>query len=108
MNDKLDQLMIAINIYNQNHPVKLDYGSMIANVSFDGYLDIVKYLKNMGGDIRRNNDLPFRLASMNGKLEVVKYLVENGADIHAMNDQALRAAEENGHYDVFTYLKQYI
>jgi hypothetical protein len=97
---KLDQVMIAVNISDQELP----YGSMLSNASYDGLLDIVKYLKQIGTDIRYRNDLPVRLASMNGKLDVVKFLVENGSNIHAMDDQSLRAAEENGHTDIVNYI----
>ena len=47
--------------------------------SYNGHLDVVKYLVSQGADIRADNDEAVRWASFNGHLEVVKYLVSQGA-----------------------------
>ena len=73
-----------------------------------GYLDVVKYLVEQGGDIHANNNYALRLASNNGHLNVVKYLVENGADISAKNYQALEWAKESMYTKVAEYLESII
>ncbi|PVU88970.1 hypothetical protein BB559_005283 [Furculomyces boomerangus] len=80
--------------------------SILGVVSSKGNLEFVKYLVENGADIRTNNDVAFRSASLNGHLDVVKYLVDNGADIHANNDSALRLAAKYGYLDVVKYLVQ--
>jgi len=61
-------------------------------------------LVSQGADIHAANDLSVRYASYNGHLNVVKYLVSQGADIHAENDHAVRGASSYEHLDVVAFL----
>jgi hypothetical protein len=74
--------------------------------SYDGYLEVVKYLVENGADIHANNGYALKYASQHGYLEVVKFLVENGADIHVGNDCALRCASF-GRLDIVKYLVEH-
>lgn len=83
-----------------------------------GHLEIVKYLIEIGKDIKHRrriniharNEYGFRSASQNGHLELVKYLIELGKDegkeidIHREGDYAFRKACENGHLSVAEWL----
>jgi hypothetical protein len=69
-----------------------------------GYLDIVKYMIELGADVHIFEVNPVMLASSGGHLDVVKYLAEKGLDIHACGDEALISACRSGHLDVVKYL----
>ena len=58
-----------------------------------------------GANIHDDNDEAIRWASFNGHLEVVKFLINKGANIHARNDWALRYASYYDHLEVVKYLK---
>ncbi len=52
------------------------------SASYEGHLEVVKYLKSVGADIHaktNNGYTPLNVASRNGHLEVVKYLKSVGA-----------------------------
>ncbi len=96
------------------------------------YLDIIKFLSEIGVDVwsqteyilysaSANGDYPMvkyvlengqpceyitalQNASGNGHLEIVKLLVEKGADIHYSDEIALRFAAEEGHTNIVKYL----
>ena len=62
--------------------------------SYNGHLDIIKYLLVNGADINSNNNFrgkipetPLYVASQNGKLDIVKYLFDNGADINSISNK---------------------
>ena len=89
-----------------------------------------EYLVSVGADVHADINFAVRLASEKGYLDVVKYLVELGeqgspiqparidnsvavvtrdkvsvgADIHSNNDYAIRYASQQGHLDVVKYL----
>ena len=69
--------------------------------SYNGYLDIVKYLQKLGAGISTD---ALEEASRNGHLEIVKYLVEFGAKISA---DALKEASRNGHLEIVKYLVEF-
>lgn len=72
--------------------------------SYNGHLDILKFLIKNGADIHCWDDSPLRNASYRGHLEVVKFLIENGANIHACDDQSLITAIREEHYEVVKFL----
>ena len=106
--DDLDEMLILMIEGNSLKGVKLlhqkganihtDYGVKYA--SQNGYLDILKYLVENGGNVQH----AFRDASDNGHLDLVKYLASKGANIHANNNYALTVAAQKGHLDVVKYL----
>ena len=68
-----------------------------------GNLERVKEIIS-GEDIHADAERALRYASWNGEIEVVKYLIEQGADIHALDDRALRSASNYGHLEIVQYL----
>ena len=55
--------------------------------SYNGDLEIVKYLVSLGADIRSNNDYTVQWASANDHIQVVKYLCEAGANISKISEK---------------------
>jgi ankyrin repeat protein len=52
----------------------------------------VKEAINLGADIHRSEDYPFRLACRHGNLEIMQLLYDLGANVNASNGSALRHA----------------
>lgn len=97
---RLDHVMISV---NKGVDVET-MGSGIRYASSEGYLDIVKYLVTMGGNVNYRKDYAIRSASKNNYFDIVKYLVENGADIHTKNDDPLIWASINGNLNMVKFL----
>ena len=76
--------------------------------SYNGHLEVVKYLMSLPGNIdpSADNNYAIRWASRNGHLEVVKYLMSlpGNIDPSANNNAAIRWASEKGHLEVVKYL----
>jgi ankyrin repeat protein len=70
-----------------------------------GYLDIVKYFKEVGKSLVDGRNYSLRCAAGNGHLEMVKYLHANGADVkdYTYNYNAVNMASMYGHLDVVKY-----
>ena len=98
---RFDHVIIALKIGSDIHK-KSDYGLRIA--SWNGHLEIVKYLISQGADIHANDDRALKWAIEMGQDEVVKFLIEKGANIHTNDDEALRWASYHGHLDMVKYL----
>ena len=100
-NKNLDHAIISLNLGANIH-ANDDYA--LRSASYNGYLDIVRYLVSKGAIIHARNDYGLIWASLRGHIDVVKYLVGVGANIHAQDDAALRWASGNGHLDIVKYL----
>ncbi|QTG98974.1 ankyrin repeat domain-containing protein [Wolbachia pipientis] len=87
-------------------------GTALGIAAQNGYLEIVKILKEKGADINAvdyNKDTPLHLAAQNGYLEIVKILKEKGADINAVDynkDTPLHLAAQNGYLEIVKILKE--
>lgn len=72
-----------------------------------GYLDIAKWLYQLGVDIHAQNDRAFRVACSEDNLNVAKWLYQlGGVAIHAHDDFAFRVACYYGHDNVAEWLLQ--
>jgi ankyrin repeat protein len=76
----------------------------LIEASDGGHLDIVKYLVERGADVSAQRNQALIHASRKGRLDIVKYLAENGADVSARDNQALVHASRNGYLDIVKYL----
>ncbi|EAY04433.1 hypothetical protein TVAG_396190 [Trichomonas vaginalis G3] len=79
--------------------------------SYNGHLEIVKYLIGIGFDkncqYKLNGSKAIHFASQNGHLEVVKYLISIGANPKEKDNDGwspIHAASQNGHLEVVKYL----
>ena len=89
----------------ENKPVvQLSLDHALRSVSFNGHLEIVKYLVELGADVHTYNDYPLSEASGKGHLELLKYLVEKEVDIHVNDDDALKQASMFGSLEMVKYL----
>jgi len=77
----------------------------LKQASYEGHLNVVKYLVSKGADIHAGDDESLRWASYEGHLNVVKYLVSKGANVEAWDDWALQWAKVNNHTYVVNYLE---
>lgn len=57
-----------------------------------------------GANIHARSDYALKWSSYNGHIEIVKFLIEKGTNIHPDNDYALRLSSYNGHFEVVKYL----
>lgn len=90
---------------SENNLLSIDVNAALIASAIKGYLDVMKFLIEVGGaDPRYNYDEPLKVASSKGQLEVVKYLVDKGADIHTTSEYPLRWASNKGYLDVVKYL----
>lgn len=84
---------------------------LLKNIATNGYLDILKYIFELGNKkddlfdcfIIDKNDMLIT-SSGNGHLEMVIFLTERGANIRTNNDYAIRWASYNGHLEIVKYL----
>ena len=80
------------------------------SIAEDDRLDIVKYLKEQGTDIRTSDEdgvTPLHRATRCGRLDVVKDLIEQGADIKISDNNGstpLHWAAQYGKLDIVKYL----
>ena len=65
-------------------------------------------IEEYGANIHYDDEYALQWASFNGHLEVVKYLVKKGANIHTRNDRCLMCASDNGHLEIVDYFKNLI
>ena len=81
--------------------------------SYNGHLDVVRYLVEQGADIEKAvdyGDTPLIWASAEGPLEVVRYLLEQGADVNKTNDSgstSLHMAAYHGNLEMAKLLMVY-
>jgi len=73
-----------------------------------GYVDIVKLLLDAGANVHAISDTALRWASYHGHTEVVKLLLDDGADVHIYGDEPLRYAIRNGHSNIVKIIKDHI
>jgi len=66
---------------------------------FDSF-DVIKYLVEIGADVRYINDTSLLFACKWGTLETVKFLIKNGADIAAQDNSPLEYACTKGNLDI--------
>jgi ankyrin repeat protein len=85
---------------NKNIDVNLNNNFAIRAASFNGHLEVVKYLVDNGADVNGG----IESASKNGQFEILKYLVENGADVNHDGGWIIVEASMNGHLEVVKYL----
>lgn len=67
-------------------------------------IEIVRFLVNIGADVRYDNDLALRISSELGFYEIVRFLVIMQSDVNAFNGDALISACQNGHTKVVEFL----
>lgn len=82
-----------------------DYNELLCVASFQGNLQLVKYLiekKNV--DISYNDYTAMCIAADNNQIDVIKYFLECGANIEADNYYMLRTACNEGYFDLVKYL----
>src|SRR5579872_5781423 len=72
---------------------------LCVNVAFEGYLNILMYLRNNGCDW---NSSTCSNAALNGHLEVLKWARENGCD---WNSYTCTYAARNGHLEVLKWAR---
>lgn len=92
----------------------LPYNKLITLIirycSFDGNLDMIKFIVDKGNisikdiDVNKSIFNPLTIAVENGNFEIVKYLVENGIKINNWNNGPLSTSISKGYYDIFMYL----
>ena len=98
----IDLLKTVRNIRNDN---------LYLIASYNGQIDVMKYLENKGFDINfknNNGNNAYLLASLGGKINVMKYLENKGFDINSTNNNGSNAyllASTNGQIDVMKYLE---
>ncbi|AKI80641.1 putative ankyrin repeat protein [Acanthamoeba polyphaga mimivirus] len=109
--DNVDMMIYILWLKNNNHNIfdKLaitinSLNSQLVNNCKTGNLNMVKYLIDLGADIKSDNNSAVIYASKNGHLEVVEYLVSQGANIRANKDLAVRWAFRKGHIEVVEFL----
>lgn len=78
--------------------------NLIRIATSKGYLNILKYLCEIGGDLSADDCFALKISSANGDMEMVKYCVESGLDIHVSDDYPLRWSVMNGHLEIVKYL----
>ena len=73
-----------------------------------GRVRAVRWLHEIGANLRAYDDAPLRLAAANGRLEVLRYLHQNGVDVPqiAAGAEALRLAAAGGHREAVKYLHE--
>lgn len=65
----------------------------------EGYVDVAKWLFNIGGDNIDKNDA-FELSCRMAQMDVVKWLYNLGVDIHYDDDSAFVSSCESGGRDI--------
>ena len=89
------------------------FGTPLHSASFEGHLQVVRYLLRQGVDVNsRNsgNDTPLLLASWQGHLDVVQCLLKHGADVNLLDDNhntPLTWAAYSGHVKVVRLLLEH-
>jgi hypothetical protein len=72
-----------------------------------GDMETIKYLIELGADVRYDDDLPLRTAALPYPcLNAMKLFVELGADIHAHDDKAICTAAAGGYLKMVEYLAE--
>ncbi|MFP3025404.1 MAG: ankyrin repeat domain-containing protein, partial [Wolbachia sp.] len=96
-----------------NLEAKNRYGrTPLLNASWNGHLDVVKYLVENGANLEAkgyNGKTPLHMASLIGHLDVVKYLISKGASINAKDKDGktpLDIAIDKKLDNVVAYLRQ--
>lgn len=69
---------------------------LLSLASFNGHQEIVEFLLNRGLDIHRCNEKALVLALYCDEIEIVKLLIMNGANYHNDNDYPILVAASNG------------
>ena len=103
--------------------LKMEYNDNdVLNIACEkGYLDIVKMLVEVGGDVNVNDGEPLMQASFRGYIEIVKYLLDNGANpykspskprpyslgkVGGIYMRPIDWAEEGGHPEIVKLLRK--
>lgn len=94
-----------IHVDEEEASIHVDEEDALKLASWNGHLEVMKYLVSLGADIHINSEAPLKLASGKGYLEIVKYLVNLGADIHANDDEAFRWAYGSKNLELVKYLE---
>jgi ankyrin repeat protein len=88
-------------------------GTALHSASFQGHLQVVRYLLQHGvdvNDLNSGNDTPLLLASVHGHLDVIQCLLQHRADVD-LRDQfqhtALMCAAYYGHVDAVCFLLEH-
>jgi hypothetical protein len=100
-NDKKYQYLKSVGLDNPN---EIDNSVALIIASEHGHLEMVKYFKEQGGDIKAKNNKAVRHACKYGHLKVVEYLVENGADITDDDNFCIKWSCRNRHAEIVYYL----
>ena len=74
--------------------------------SWDGHIQVVKFLVKKCVDSHAYNEFTLRWAVRYGHTEVVKFLVEQGADIHVNNNEVFRWTAENEESEMHNFLNE--
>jgi hypothetical protein len=100
---KKDQSAVLFLIENNkiSKALSLDLFDFIMN---NKYWDMFLNLDYDKFDIHVNEDYALRLSSFDGHIEVVKFLIEKGANIHARDDYALRYSSLENYTKIVKFL----
>ena len=90
--------------YDRCHNTRVK-DTILCYAAYEGHIDIVKYIINMGADPHTRFSYPLVYTARNGFIDIVKYLVDIGVDPTDGDNKAIVYALENGKYDVVKYLK---
>jgi len=78
---------------------KKDISPFIRSASYNGHINVVKFILDNGGDIHYEEDIGLEMACENGELEMVKFLVLHGAD----KSKGFKTAITYGRYDIVKF-----
>jgi hypothetical protein len=80
------------------------FETAILNAAMNGHLNLVKYLTELGADVRSGHDWALHWACANGHFQMVKYLIEDiGAEIQSNSFFSLEQASKYGHLEIVKY-----
>ena len=89
-NDSMDRVKSLV---KDGADIHADNDIALSMACFNGNLDIVKYLIQIGANVSSNVCALFSAVEKN-HYNVTKYLLKYGADVHAMHDHSLKKAAE--------------
>jgi ankyrin repeat protein/predicted RNase H-like HicB family nuclease len=86
--------------------VNNDYKDIIKYAAINNYLIIIKYYFEHYNTNKILFEICLSSASFNGNINIVKYLVENGVNINSTKVSILYRSVEGDHNDIFIYLME--